>query len=324
MDKKAKEKKVRQEFMRSTKQAARPIVEKRRAELAKRGKVLSREEENKIIEKVAKKRKREILTRGFFAAIGLSVGVGVGATGTKLLNEAQNKGITQGESTINIDVEKAEKDINVKASKESQKQIFYNGVRVDLNEQENEIKQNIKRDLEQLKTQEDVLGYIKNMYLQEYNRSNGTKYTEDDIKLYKDISDVNVYQDKAQNGDEILRSEYGSAGYEKGVYTIEIQSESGLQKQKIARDEDDKCVRVYTADETVEEYTENEASKLGEVIASGTDYAISMGKDNAISVDNTYSERLVNDIADYKNKKIERIVNGEYNTIDNDQTQTER
>ena len=194
MDKKAKEKKVRQEFMRSTKQAARPIVEKRRAELAKRGKVLSREEENKIIEKVAKKRKREILTRGFFAAIGLSVGVGVGATGTKLLNEAQNKGITQGESTINIDVEKAEKDINVKASKESQKQIFYNGVRVDLNEQENEIKQNIKRDLEQLKTQEDVLGYIKNMYLQEYNRSNGTKYTEDDIKLYKDISDVNVDQ----------------------------------------------------------------------------------------------------------------------------------
>ena len=49
-----------------------------------------------------------------------------------------------------------------------------------------------------------------------------------------------------------------------------------------------------------------------------------MGKDNAISVDNTYSERLVNAIADYKNKKIERIVNGEYNTIDNDQTQTER
>lgn len=326
MDRKANEKGNRGYFMRKAKQKARPIVERRRQQLAKRGIELTREEENKIIEKVAKKIKREVAVRGFFTAMGISLGIGAGATGMKLLNEAQNKGITQTEDAINIDVLEAGKDININVENKDEnnkynvRQIFLNDVRVDLDKQENEIKQNIKEDLEKLSTKEDVLKYIKNFCLDEYNRNNGTQLTEKNIFIHKKIYNISIMEDKANNGDDILRSKYsGSDNYEKGVYTVEIKTEEGSEKQTIARNFDNKCVRVYNDDEEVEKYSENEASMLGDVIASGVDYAISMEEDNSIDVDDTYTDRLVNAISEYKNKKIDRIISGEeYNKTNTD------
>ena len=197
---------------------------------------------------------------------------------------------------------------------------------MDLEEQEDEMKQNIEEKINSLQSESAVVKYIKSIFLGEYNANNGTQYTDKDISIHKNIYCINMIEDKAKNGDDILRSKYDSTEtYEKGVYTVEIETENGLEKQKIARNDDNKCVRVYDDDEEVEKYKYNEASKLGKIIATGADYAIAIEKEEtSASVKKDYINRLVDAIADYKNKKVERIINEEGKTDRTDNNDGER
>ena len=185
MDKKSKEKELRGLFINKARKKARPIVERRRAKLAKEGKELSREEENKIIRKVSKKIKKEYTVRGLFLAMGLSAGI----AGTKLLNEVNNVGITQTENSINIDAIKAEKDVYIendsKDNKYTPREIFLNNNKVDLDAQTNEIKENVTEEIDGLKNKKDVLNYVKDIYAEEYNETNGTNITKKDISISK-------------------------------------------------------------------------------------------------------------------------------------------
>jgi len=310
MDKKHRKIQNRNFFIRKARKKARPIVEKRREKLAREGKVLSREEENRIIENIAKRIKREVAVRSVIAAMGLSAGIGIGVGGTKLLNEASNKGITKTESTIKIDAVEADKDIVIR-NESNQRDVFINSVKVDLNKQENEIKANLNDEVGQLKTKQDALKYIKDIYAKEYNEEHGTNISSDNISISKDMYDITVKNDKAENGDEIIRSEYDSSdSYSKGVYTITVKTNEGEKEETIARDFNDNCVRVYDADEKVEQYKENTASKLGNIIIDGTDYAISLEENKNSDIVSEYKQRLVNSIADHKEQKIDEIIKG--------------
>lgn len=319
MGKEANEKKgkLKEIFDRNVMKKAEPIIAQKREKLAKQGRELTPKQEEAIIKRTARKMKRVMAFRGFLAALGITSAFGIGMNTQKLLNETNDKGITQTEETIDIDAVEAEKDINIKnVDKNNSRQVFVNGVHVDLEEQEDEMKKNIEEKIDSLPSKSAVLKYIKSTFLGDYNANNGTQYNDKDISIYKDIYSINMIEDKAKNGDDILRSKYDSTEtYEKGVYTVEIETENGLEKQKIARNDDDKCVRVYDDEEVVDQYKENEASILGEVIMAGTDYAISMEQAKTdISVKEEYKNRLVDAIADYKNKKIERIINEEGKT----------
>ena len=312
MDKKSKEKELRGLFINKARKKARPIVERRRAKLAKEGKELSREEENKIIRKVSKKIKKEYTVRGLFLAMGLSAGI----AGTKLLNEVNNVGITQTENSINIDAIKAGKDVYIendsKDNKYTPREIFLNNNKVDLDAQTNEIKENVTEEIDGLKNKKDVLNYVKDIYAEEYNETNGNNITKKDISISKEIFLVEVKKDKAKNGDDILRYEYGSEGYPKGIYTIQVKTGNGIETQVISRDSSNKKVRVYDSEETVEEYKENEASKLANVIMSGTDYGIALEEkeNNPVDTMDTYKTRFVNAITENREKKINKIVEG--------------
>ncbi len=329
MGKEANEKKgkLKEIFDRNVMEKAKPIIALKREQLAKQGRELTAKQEERIIKRTARKMKRTMTFRGILAALGLTTAFGAGMHTQKLLNETNDKGITQAEDTINIDAVETEKDINIEnADKNNSRKVFLDGVHVDLEEQEDEMKKNIEEKIDSLPSKSAVLKYIKSTFLGDYNANNGTQYNDKDISIYKDIYSINMIEDKAKNGDDILRSKYDSTEtYEKGLYTVEIQTEKGLEKQKIARNDDNKCVRVYDDEESVDKYTDNEAAILGEVIMAGTDYAISMEQDKTdISVKEEYKNRLVDAIADYKNKKVERIINEEGKTDRTDNNDGER
>ena len=311
MDSKEKKKIDRGYLRKMLEQESRPIIEARREKLAKKGEILTFREESEIRKKVGNKIRRRMAVRGILATLGLSAVFGAGMKTQNLLNEAKNKGITQTEEMITIDAMEVGKDINIKIDSENinARKTFINGVQVG----KDDIKENIKKEIEQLNTRQDVLKYIKNMFINENDYKN---LKESDIEIHKNQSDIRVYKDKAKNGDDILRCEYGSERYEKGVYTIDIATEKGLEKQKIARDWNDNSVRIYNSNEVVEGYSENEMSKLGNIIMQGTDYAIAIGEEkNDVTEKNIYKEKLVNAISEYREEKIEKIKNGEHTTI---------
>lgn len=319
MGKKANEKKgkLKETFDRNVMKKAEPIIAQKREQLAKQGRELTPKREEAIIKRTARKMKRTMAFRGFLAALGITSAFGAGMHTQKLLNEANNKGITQTEGAINIDAIEAEKDINIEnVDKINSKQVFLDGVHIDLQEQQNQMRQNIEEKIDSLPSKSAVLKYIKSTFLGDYNANNGTQYNKENISIYKEIMCISMIEDKAKNGDDILRNKYDSSErYEEGVYTVEIETENGLEKQQIARNLDNKFVRVYDDDEEVKKYEDNEASRLGEIIAAGTDYAIAIEKEGtSISVKNEYKNRLVDAIANYKNKKIERIINEEGKT----------
>ena len=266
MDKKSRKKQNRNFFIKQARKKARPVVEKRRAKLAERGEKLSREEENKNIERIAKKIKKEVLVRSIIIGITGTIGVGAGATGMKLLNDANNKGITQTQNEINIDAIEAGKDIKITNKDENNKYnergVFINGIKVDLNEQENQIKANASQKLEELKEKNETLEYIKGFIAQEYNEENGTEISTEEITIEKNIYGVALEKDEAKNGDEIFRCKNSSGKYQKGIYTVTIKTDNGTEKEKISRNWNGQSVRVYDSDVEVEKYEENAVSKM--------------------------------------------------------------
>lgn len=312
MDKESRKLQKRGLFIAITKKQANEAIREENKKRKKEGKpLLSREEKSEIIEKIAKAKKREVAVRGAILAIGAFIGV----SGTKLLDAPSNKGITKTESTIEINAIEAEKDIIIenedKNNKYNERDIFINDIKVDLDKQENEIKDNLNQEINKLETKEEALDYVKDIYAKEYNEKHGTKISSKDISISKNMYMTTLKEDKAKNGDEIMREEYDSSdSYEKGIYTVTIKTAEGEKRETIARDFNDYCVRVYDSDEEVEKYEENTASEIGNIIMNGTDYAISLEADTDIDITNQYKKRLVKSITDYKEQKIDEIVKG--------------
>ena len=327
MDEKLKKKENKRNFfIKAVRKQAKPRIAERRKELAEQGKEMTTEDRNKIIKEEAKRVKKEFRFRAIFASIGLSAGLTAGIVGTKLLNEPQNRGITQTENTINIDAIEAGKDVyiqNEDKDKYKPREIFLNNNKVDLDAQTKEIKENVTDEISELKTKKDVLDYVKDSYAEEYNQINGTQITKKDIAISKELFLVDIKKDRAQNGDEILRYEPGDEGYSKGLYKIQVKTENGIETQMIARDSSDQKVRVYDSDEEVDQYKENEASRLANIIMAGTDYGIALEEkeNNTQDTIDKYKGRFINSITGNRQRKINKIIEGktqEKSDIDNE------
>ena len=261
--------------------------------------------------------------------LGAIVGIGGTAGATKLLNESSNKGITQTENSINIDAIEAEKDIHIKNESEKDKnkkrEVFVNGIKVEPDKQENKIEENTYDEVDNIKTSEEALTYVKNIYAEEYNKQNGTNISADDIEISKKLNMLTLEDKTAENGDEIKVLKAGE-GYEKGIYTIKITSAEVVEKEVIAKDMKGKCVRVYDSDKEVKGYEENTASKLGEVLMSGTDYAISLeanDNDNR-GINAIYKERLVQSVTEHKKQQIDELIKGEDKTNNMNENEQEK
>ncbi len=270
---KAIDKKTLDIFVSLTRKKAKEEIAKYQNKLTRK---LTNEEKHLITKKVAKR------TRGKAAVISIfALGIFTGMKTDNLLEASKSKGIDNKEE-ITIDAEELNKDISID-NVTNDREIFINGIKVELNEIENNEKalSNVKEQINNLSNPEESLEYLKESYVNEYNKENDEKITKDNVTFH--IGDGNVlYSDQAENGDTIVRKcteyeyrEMGNIGlpgdYKKRVIEVTIKIDENKQTERFTY-EDGKYVHVYEKDEQVRSDYQTTATKMGKVLNYGLNY----------------------------------------------------
>ncbi len=168
-------------FIRLTKSRAKELIKKREE---KKGRKLSREEKNIIIERVAKvARNRTIAVALALGVLGGGVAIGHGL-------------ITDGSDTKEPAITT---DDNSSSKEESS---FIDGIKVDVPEDE---KSPIEEEIDRLDTSDEVLKYLKNLYIDEYQEITGIDLmTPGSIKI---ISNRQNYIYNLDNGKNVTHGD---------------------------------------------------------------------------------------------------------------------
>lgn len=161
-----------------------------------------------------------------------------------------------------------------------------------------ERKEKVEEEINDLSTKEEILQYVKQKYVDEYNKNNKQKIKVKDIQIIK--SNLGEIKKHDKNGKYIYKSYKNVKNG--GVYTI---SQNGERIEDIARIlKNNDYQRAYREGEEKETNTE----EIYETIATGIDYCI--GYDNyqkgetSQEILSTYKNRLINSI--YNKEKKER------------------
>lgn len=315
------DKKTLNVFVKLTKNKSKEkIKEKER----KANKPLSKEEKKLIIRNVAKK------TRGRAVIISMfALGAVSGMKTQNLLNSADEKGVRieqtdEGREAI-VDLENIDK-VTIKGLNsvedtentgifvEKGKDKFLQSLKVDVNEIDvnEKAESEAKIEVNSLSNSGEVLNYIKEVYIKEYNEKNGTNMTVDNLELYKDRLDT-LYKDTAQNGDQIIRTtsdktEVGNTLLDSdvGIVTATIRDKDGscVSKEKMTYN-NGKYVAVYDEDEDVKKYKGNTLTNLKGVVFNGIDYYGAF----IDSESDIYKNRFIESVGEYKKQQIDNIVN---------------
>ena len=240
---------------------------------------LTKEERHKITKNVKRKVARENLVRGVFMAIGISIGAGGHALLTAGSNENTNK--NQVESEINLENQLTEE----------------------------QIRENVEKEINELETPEEILNYVKDIWANEYNTQNNEDITKEQVKFYKERETVNVFRDTATNGDTILREgkEHSNINTDAGVITAYINKTDNNTKQKIIN-YFGIYQTLYSMDENVEKYEDNLLVDLASIIDCGIDWSVVINQEETeYSVKQIYINRLIDAVTEYESRKTKEI-----------------
>ena len=249
------------------------------------------------------------------ALVGTNIFTGIGTTA--LLNE-KNGDIEKSKNEISIDVGNRDKDIKIKNMPDD-RNIFINGIKVNAEElkqkekEDNEFENNVRKDIESLETKEEILNYIKDIYVNEYNKQNNDNINRKQVSFYKTREDEKIYLDEAKNGDMILRNEYVNEKNKKyvdistGVISATIDKGEAIFEETIMN-YNNKFQTVYKYNKKVERYENNVLAKVGNVIDKGIDWSAAKDQEeNDWTVKNKYKQRFIEAVKEYKEKQIEEI-----------------
>ena len=264
---------------------------------------LSREEKIQIKNAVFKK----IRTRAaVFGAVGL---IGISGIGIGLNSKNNDLKLPAGQTGIELEDE----------NKETARDTFINGIKVEIEQEDNELRENIENEVENLKTPQEVLNYVKGIYAQEYNKNNEEQISVDQISLYKEAVDIVIYEDEAENGDSILRycTEYTAKQMGKGIdgdkpiISAFIKNEGVNIAEKVALNEKTgKFQRVYSKNQEVKENINTTLENVSELVLAGMNVSISMDKEaTSLEVKDLYKERFVDALMQYKQYSDKQIGN---------------
>lgn len=276
--------------------------------------ILSKEEERKVIRKVTKEEKRKTKSKAILIALGLMTAT-AGIEGVALLNSGE-KGIETTKDEITIDTDQAEKDLNI--INVGDRKVFIEGLQVDTNklaEEENkELKENVTKEVEELKTSEEVLNYLKQFYANEYNKENKTQITAENVEIGKTREIGSYVKDEANDGTQIIRIKESNdkskrdINIETGVISVAVRENKKLISRQNILNDNNTYKRIYGKDENVETNEENLLVKTGKIIDKGIDWNIAMDQtETENSVKEEYKQRFINSIVEYKEKQIEKI-----------------
>lgn len=130
MNKDDKKRVKRNIFISETKRKSKEEIREKEAKL---GRKLTNNEKDQIVLKNGKK----MLTRIGAIAVAGAFGIGIlaGGAGVKKLNESS--AVKQNKQKIEIDANKTNKNIEINTAENSKRDIFINGIKVELNEIDN-------------------------------------------------------------------------------------------------------------------------------------------------------------------------------------------
>lgn len=284
--------------------AKKSIQKEIRKQEIEQGRKLEREEKRQIRNTVFRKMRTRAAILGTIGLVGIGglvIGLGSKNDETKTLPAGQ---------TIELDNE----------NKENARDTFVNGIKVDNEQENNQLRENIENEVENLKTPQEVLDYVKEIYAQEYNKNNEEQISVDKISFYKEALDIVIYRDEAQNGDEILRycNEYQAKQMGKGIdgdkpiLKVYIRNEGMTITEKVALNEvTGKFQSVYSQNQEVKQNTDTTLENISEVVLTGINVSISMDEEGtSLKVKDTYKDRFIDALTEYEQQKNKQKENG--------------
>lgn len=333
-----KQKKIKDIFtyVKVVRAEAKKEIEKRKNQKNIKEVRITRDEQNIIIEEVSKRPSTKMKVAGALVA-GMLLGIGGTTTANNLLDAP--KAIKQNKEEITINAEETGKDINIDNVK-SNREIFINGLKVNVDEfavdeesKEDDEKKNetlradVIEEIDELETAEDVLKYIKNIYLEEYNAENNTNYTTEDVNINRRTEQFVMYTDQAENGDEIIRETRKQQYEEKGKPGRELDTQMG-EIYTVLRDEGNSKTEsitpyngeyktVYSDEEVVFEDKETVLASVGEIFDQGIQYltALRNPEGNSPAVIGLYKNGLTEAVIEYKESKTKEISDGDHHEV---------
>lgn len=323
-------------YVKVVKEEAKKEIQKRKNQKDIKEVRITRDEQNIIIEEVAKRPSTKIKVAGALVA-GMLLGAGSMSAANNLLDAP--KGVKQNKEEITIDAKEADKEININNVTNS-REIFINGLKVNVDglnvnneSQENDVRENqtlradVIEEIDNLETAEDVLKYIKDIYLEEYNEKNNTEYTAEDVKINRRTEQFVMYADQAQNGDEIIRETRKQQYREKGEPGRELDTQIGEIYAVLKNGEESKkeaitpyngeYKTVYSDDEEVLEDRETVLASVGEIFDQGIQYltALRNPEGNSPAVIGLYKDGLIEAVVEYKELKTKEISNSDNHEV---------
>lgn len=236
-------------FKSSIEQKAKYIIWKEENRLSR---ALTPEEKAKIRHKVAHDRRTQLAVRiGSLALVGVTA-----FSAGKMLGEGSGKieGVTKEDSTItiNADANKFREEIKI-PSQESNEGVLYVGEtpigREDIEHIQNQLdivaqqeaqRAQIKEDIDNIKTKEDTLEYMKRFYIEQYAEKTGKQINNISITFSnKDLNGNSIEEIEVKDGNgNIIDSLSGTkdiAGVLKGNYEA-MESLENLREQYVNAD----------------------------------------------------------------------------------------
>ena len=267
--------------------------------------LLTKTQEKSVARKVVKREKRKRM----LAAIGLTALV---SGGTVALLNPGTKGVEQNKNEITVDVDKAGKDVNVKNM--SDREVFIEGIKVN-NEKLEEIndttlEDTVVQEVESKKTPNEVLDYLKDIYIQEYNNEYKTNFDRSNVsEIYRTREDNGFFlvKDRDQNGNEIIRykNEYDSkddkVDISGGLIEVTVTDENSKIIQKVLNDGNNN----YTG---IANYDNKALEKVEKIIDTGITWKDSMDNQQTdLEIKRGYKRNFIKSIVEYKENQIEEI-----------------
>lgn len=267
--------------------------------------LLTKAQEKSVARKVVKREKRKRM----LAAIGLTALV---SGGTVALLNPGTKGVEQNRNEITVDAEKAGKNVNVKNL--SDREAFIEGIKVS-NEKLEEIndttlEDTVVKEVESKKTPNEVLDYLKDIYIQEYNNEYKTNFDRSNVsEIHRTREDNGLYlvKDRDQNGNDIMRynNEYDSkedkVDISGGLIKVVVTDENSKIIQEVLNDGNNN----YTG---IANYDNKALEKVEKIIDTGITWEDSINNQKTDpKIKQGYKRNFIKSIVEYKENQIEEI-----------------
>lgn len=256
-----------------------------------------------IVNKNARKLKVKVMGAAIATLFAGSVAIGTGYA----LNEGSGRteGVTQEEASTDTI---------------SRGQAFRDKYRVEsLDEMINkfDLEDDITREVEVLKDKEAVLNYVKEQFVDEYNKMNEEAITADAVTLYR-THDNQVYSDTALNGERIIRicsEEYAKENnlkiFPSTGEVIKISVNNKVVEMAVGVS--DHFELGYLQDEEISNPREAISEKLGNLLNAGIAYSATLSEENAKPNQSSYRKKLIDEMIKYKESQTEQTIDGRNN-----------